>query len=344
MSTTQTSYATSFYIAGGTVRRDALCYVQRDADSKLYKGLKKGRFCYLLTSRQMGKSSLMVQTAVLLREEGATVAMLDLTAIGQNLNPEQWYGGLLIQLGQQLGLEDELSEFRRERQELGPLQRWMQAIRQVVLPRFAGPVVIFVDEIDAVRSLPFSTDEFFAAIRELYNRRTEDEELKRLTFCLLGVASPSDLIRDTRTTPFNIGKRIELYDFTDSEAAPLVKGLEREERVGAAMLKRILYWTGGHPYLTQRMCQAAVEDASLSGTDGIDRLCEELFLTRKAKEQDDNLLFVRERMLRSEKDLAGLLTHYAQVHQGKRIEDDETCSCTTALKLSGIARVENGRL
>ena len=65
--------------------------------------------------------------------------------------------------------------------------------------------MIFVDEIDAVRSLPFSTDEFFAAIRECYNRRTEDAELSRLTFCLLGVATPSDLIRDTRTTPFNVG-------------------------------------------------------------------------------------------------------------------------------------------
>ncbi|MCI0389092.1 MAG: WD40 repeat domain-containing protein, partial [Acidobacteria bacterium] len=74
------------------------------------------------------------------------------------------------------------------------------------------------------------------------------------------------------------------------------------------------------------------------------RLCEELFLTRKAKEQDDNLLFVRERMLRSEEDLAGLLTHYAQVHRGRRVEDDETSPFGALLKLSGIARVENGRL
>src|SRR5262249_52272100 len=114
MSATKSSFATSFYIVGGTVRRDALCYVQREADSKSYKGLKRGRFGYVLTSRQMGKSSLMIQTAAHLREEGVAVAMLDLTAIGQNLNPEQWYGGLLIQLGQQLGLEDELSELRRQ--------------------------------------------------------------------------------------------------------------------------------------------------------------------------------------------------------------------------------------
>src|SRR5262249_9649053 len=151
MSAAETSFERGFYVTGGTVRRDALCYVQRDADSKLYKGLKQGRFCYVLTSRQMGKSSLMVQIAALLPEEGVTVTTLDLTAIGQNLSPEQWYGGLLIQMGQELGLEDELSKFRRERLELGPMQRWVQAIRQVVLSRFAGPIVIFVDEIDAVR-------------------------------------------------------------------------------------------------------------------------------------------------------------------------------------------------
>ena len=67
-----------------------------------------------------------------------------------------------------------------------------------MLPQRPGRVVIFVDEIDAVRSLRFSADEFFAGIRECYNRRSEDPEFQRLTFCLLGVATPSDLIQDAR--------------------------------------------------------------------------------------------------------------------------------------------------
>src|SRR5207237_3613842 len=87
-------------------------------------------------------------------------------------------------------------------------------------------VVIFIDEIDFTRSLPFSADEFFAAIRECYNARAQDPVWKRLAFCLLGVASPSDLIRDPRLTPFNIGRRIELTDFTAVEAGVLEIGLE----------------------------------------------------------------------------------------------------------------------
>jgi AAA domain-containing protein len=311
---------TRFYFAGGTLRPDASSYVERQADRDLYDALRQGEFCYILTSRQMGKSSLMARTAARLREAGVAVAVLDLAAIGQNLTVEQWYDGLLGQLGRHLDLEDELEEYWLDHERHSPLQRWMGALREVVLgkgvqvfrssgvqdrqepsppehlntrtPEHPPRLVVFIDEIDAVRSLPFPTDEFFAAIRECYNLRVEDATLNGLTFCLLGVASPSDLIQDTRTTPFNIGRRIELTDFTGAEAAPLAEGLlgvqafrrsgvqektdpshpphpshlnaRTPERLNARrLLQRILYWTGGHPYLTQRLCQAVAEQVSL---------------------------------------------------------------------------------
>jgi WD40 repeat protein len=336
--------AASFYQTGGTLRPDAPSYVERQADRDLYEGLSGGEFCYVLTARQMGKSSLMVRTAARLREDGVAVVVLDLTAIGQNLSPEQWYDGLLARMGDQLDLETELEAFWLSRERLGPLQRWVAALREVVLARRPGRLVVFVDELDVVRSLPFPSDEFFAGIRECYNRRSGDPEFGRLTFCLLGVASPSDLIRDARLTPFNIGRRIELTDFTEPEARPLAAGLGRNEPLGVGLLDRILDWTGGHPYLTQRLCQAVSGDRRVTAAAGVDRHCEVLFLSSQAQERDDNLLFVRDYLLRSGADPAGLLELYGQVRRGKRVRADETNPRVSVLRLSGIVRVVGGWL
>ena len=339
-----TTITKSFYITGGTLQRDAECYVKRQADIDLLEKLREGKFCYVLTSRQMGKSSLMVRAATTLRSEKITVIVLDLTAIGQNLTPEQWYDGLLNQVSEQLGLEDELDDFWFDNKQLGPLQRWMTTLTKIVLDYRKGQIVIFIDEIDVVRSLPFSTDEFFAGIRELYNRRTENKELERLTFCLLGAATPADLIRDVRTTPFNIGQRIELKDFSTTEALPLANGLGRDEALNKELLERILYWTSGHPYLTQKFCSEVAQNLEIKDTLAIDKLCDELFLSQRAKEKDDNLIFVRERILRSEVDLVDLLELYKRIHKNKHVKDDNTNHLINVLLLSGIAKVETGRL
>jgi tetratricopeptide (TPR) repeat protein len=340
------SATASFYVTGGTLKNDALCYVERQADQDLYASLMKGEYCYVLTARQMGKSSLMVRTAHALRRNSITVAVLDLTGIGQNVTAEQWYFGLLDQMARQLRLEDDLDNYWAEHTRLGPLQRWMHAVREVVLPRSAGNVVIFIDEIDAVRSLrdKFSTDEFFAAIRECYNRRTDDPNMGRLTFCLIGVATPADLIYDTRTTPFNIGRRIELGDFTLPEAGHLAKGLHPDAQIASRLLQRIYYWTDGHPYLTQRLCRAAAEEKLGGPQVNIDRLCDQLFLSQRARERDDNLIFVRESMMRREKDRAGLLDLFDRVRRGKKVVDDELNPLVTVLRLSGITRARLGRL
>lgn len=347
----------NFFVTGGTLRPDAPSYVERRADKDLHEGLLHGEFCYVLTSRQMGKSSLMVRTVRKLRAAGVRVVVLDLTAIGQNLSVEQWYDGMLARIGQQLDLEDDLEAFWTAQPSQSPLQRWTLALEKVVLPRCPHNLVIFIDEIDIVRSLPFSTDEFFAAIRELYNRRSQDPAFSRLSFGLLGVATPNDLIRDTRMTPFNIGRRIELNDFTEAEAMVLAPGLNPEEKVARCLLQRILYWTGGHPYLTQRLCQSLVDHARESQsptgaplppviptTATVDELADRLFLSRQARDRDDNLVFVRERLLRSEADVAGLLYLYRRVRLGEKVPDDETNPLGSILHLSGITLGTNGFL
>src|SRR5262249_46938879 len=147
------------------------------ADATLYSSLSRGDFCYALGQRQMGKSSLMLRTAIRLREEGVAVAILDLTGIGLNITSEQWYWGLLSRVGEQFDLEDKVDEYWFEHSRLSPLQRWIGALTNIVLTYRPGRVVIFIDEVDAVLSLPFTTDEFFAGVREFYNRRTAAPEL-----------------------------------------------------------------------------------------------------------------------------------------------------------------------
>ena len=98
------------------------------------------------------------------------------------------------------------------------------------------------------------------------------------------MATPSDLIRDTRTTPFNIGRRIELNDFTTPRPRCSRAGCDDDEKTNAALLKRILYWTGGHPYLTQRLCQAVAEDASVEDSlRDVDRRCARSCFSRRRR-------------------------------------------------------------
>lgn len=83
------------YQVGGSLPQNAPIYVRRQADHDLYEGLT-GNFCYVLNSRQMGKSSLRVQVMQHLQTEGFACAAVDITAIGTaDITPEQWYAGVI---------------------------------------------------------------------------------------------------------------------------------------------------------------------------------------------------------------------------------------------------------
>lgn len=334
-----------FFVTGGALASDAPSYVVRDADAELVEALGAGEFCYVLTARQMGKSSLMVRAVAELRKRGVDAAVVDLTAIGLHVTVDQWYRGLLSEIGEHLGIEAAIDSAWAALRDLPATQRWLKILRErVVLPR-ERPLAIFVDEIDVVRSLPFRTDDFFAGIREIFNRRAREPAMARLSFCLLGVAAPTDLIADPTLTPFNIGRRIELADFTPVEAQVLADGLGRPPDVARALLARVLHWTGAHPYLTQRLCQAIARNATVTNGRDVDRCCQQLFLSPHAAERDDNLIFVREHLLTREALRTPLLDLYAAILRGGgRVGDDRVNPVASALRLSGIVRAEGERL
>lgn len=335
----------TFYTHGGTLGPDTPSYVERRADAELLGHLLAGEPCYVLTSRQMGKSSLMVRTAARLREQGVVVAALDLTAVGQNLSAPQWYLGLVLKLARQLRLEDEIEDFWEAEARLGPAQRFFAALRDVVVPHYRRPCVIFVDELDTVRSLPFAADEFFAALREAHVNRASDPAPAQLTFCLLGVAPPTELLRDPAATPFNIGHRIDLEDFTPAEARALAAGLNRPPAEAAALLDRVLHWTGGHPYLTQRLCAALASDAAVQGAAGVDRLCARLLLGPASRDEDDNLSFARRMLLAEPARRAEALAAFGRIRRNPRgVREALVADVLPRLRHAGVVRREGGRV
>ena len=330
-----------FYVAGGTLQPGAPSYVKRSADDQLLDSLLAGEFCYVLNARQMGKSSLMASTAYRLTNAGVKPVLIDLTAIGLNVTLEQWYFGLSAILAGQLdGLLDVPALWEKHARE-APHRRWMLTLEEAG-KRQAGPVAVFVDEIDLVKSLPFRTDEFFAGIRELYNTRSAVSQNPSLTFCLLGVATPAELIRDPNTTPFNIGRRVVLSDFTLNEAEILATGFGWG-RDGIALLERVFYWTDGHPYLTQRLCRAISEDPGIYDDNGVDSLCASLFLAPEGRDKDDNLLFVRDRLRDHAIPGSQLQRAYLKVLRRRRKQEFLGSGALAAkLILTGAVKLDNG--
>ena len=338
----------TFFYPGGTLPLDAPSYVKRRADDELLGCLEQRQYCSILTSRQVGKSSLIARTAVSLRSASIEVSFIDLNRIGATEQTrETWYYSLLLSGGKSLGLsKKEIDEFWKSSTWPTPMQKWLAGIEELFLARGSSDLVMFIDEIDDVRNAEFK-DEFFAAIRSCYNRRATEPVFERLTFCLVGSAMPSDLIADPELTPFNVGRNIELTDFTVDEAQGLAPGLGRSEAAGRALIERICYWTGGHPYLTHRLCVAVAESPSVATNADVDQLVGQIFFSTAHAEPDMNLTFVRDRILRTmrgEGELATLLALYENVRAGKHVPDRKADPFSDVLRLSGVVRSNNGLL
>jgi WD40 repeat protein len=346
------------YQVGGSLKKDALSYVERKADRELYQALKQGEFCYILNSRQMGKSSLLVRTKSQLQDEGFKCTSIDITSIGsENITPQQWYKGIVGELtrGFKLFKHFNLKKWWDE-EDISLLNKLSRFIDDILLKQFSEErIFIFVDEIDSILSLPFPIDDFFAWIRYCYNQRAVNSEYNRLTFAIFGVATPSDLIRDRNRTPFNIGKAIELTGFSLSEVQPLVDGLEVTSGNRQEIIKQILSWTNGQPFLTQKLCKLVVESSqntvaeSLTIPPGNESFWVENLVTNKiinkwqSQDEPEHLRTIRDRITRNTEQVGRLLGIYQRVLTLDGIEIDDSRE-QIELILSGLVHKDQNLL
>ena len=346
----------SEYQVGGCLKVNAPTYVTRSADHLLYQELLQGEFCYVFNCRQMGKSSLRAQTKNRLERQGYACASLDMTNIGSQLiSPAQWYKSIASEILRGLNLLGRVSlkQWWQEHSELSPLQHLSLFISDVVLTTVTTEkVLISIDEIDSVLSLNFATDDFFALIRYFYNARAEKPEFNRLNFALFGVATPGELISDTSRTPFNIGKAIELTGFKLAEAQPLLTGLNRRFENPQQILSQILKWTGGQPFLTQKLCKLVVEGSNcLDECPAAENTASwvatlvyvKIIDSWESQDEPEHLKTIRDRLLENEATASRLLGLTEQILQYGSIVADESRE-QRQLLLTNLVVKHRGRL
>lgn len=336
-----------FYVVGGPVQPRRGCYIQRTADKHLIDKLREGEYCHVFAPPQTGKSSLVARAARELRRQGFLTAVVDLSqTVGRDRESEagRWYYGVAYRIVRDLRLGVDLQHWWQEKKPLSALQRITEFFWEVVLSNSRSPVVIMLDHVEAVTGLEYAAD-LFHAVHASRDARASEPDYERLNFALFGTVLPEDPAGKSRTPLLEIGRRIDLTDFSFEEARPLCRELGLDSGNAERALYRVFYWTGGQPYLTQKLCRAmARSPGSVRSDEDVDDFVSSRFFLGNAPQNEPNLRRIRVLAEQDSPIAHSALRLYRRVRKGRKIRYDRHQPEHEWLRILGLAAVNSDGL
>ena len=256
-------------------------YVERNADIQLREIIRDmGRPGYILVARQMGKTNLLINSKRKLEGINDIFAYIDLSN-KFDTDRECFRNIIDTILDVNFSKLENISEkiySNREARNIVAHREHVSELR-LILSAITGKLIINLDEIDSLTAAEYS-DKIFAQVRSVYFERVNYSEFERLSYILSGVAEPSDIIKDKSISPFNIGQKILLGDFSLEEFKTLIS--KTELNLTEKIINRIFYWASGNPRLSWEIC-SKVEDKIIENVnidcEVIDEIVNSLYTT-----------------------------------------------------------------
>lgn len=244
----------SFEVPDGVMSPDSPIYIEREGDHKMQEQMrrKEGGITHVEGARQMGKSSLV--TKALARAQSCLVVDFDFQSFDeQSLESLE---SLLRYLAEAIHgrLKLVISPEETWQGPYGSKEKLTSYISDHVLQEATMPVVMVMDEVDRVFGRVYQND-FFGLLRFWHNRRARDPLWRKLHLVLAYATDLRQAIRDLRQSPFNVGSRIKLRDFSLAEVEELNRRYGRPLK-NKAQLQGLMGTIGGHPYLVQQALYA----------------------------------------------------------------------------------------
>ncbi|MBD8017935.1 AAA-like domain-containing protein [Kaistella pullorum] len=248
-------------------------YVERQADYQLKNIIDEmQRPGYVLVARQMGKTNLLLNAKRNLESSKRLIIYIDLSNLYEN--EVDCYRNIIdtiIELNENIFLEITPNIDQIRGKNTPPHNEYLRSLL-LILQKFDGDIVIILDEIDALKSKTYS-DNIFAQIRSNYFSRTNYSELERLTYILSGVIEPTELIKDKNKSPFNIGEKIYLDDFSFEEHNTFI--YKSKLQISNECSDHIFEWINGNPRMTFDIC-SEIEKSLLKGNQITNEIVDEL--------------------------------------------------------------------